>query len=127
MKKLKVLTLLLFVAFIGAVFTGCSKDDNDDSSDTTSLVGYWIRYDGDDMEEFGFFADGTCNYEETYNDEMDFGKGTYTVKGNKLTMKLTFGDEKETWVYTIKSLTSKKKLVLQDEDGDTYSYDYYKE
>lgn len=126
MKKLKMLSLLFFFTIIGAVFTGCSSDDDDDATNTTDLVGYWIHYDGDDMEELGFFADGTCNYEETYDDEMEFGKGTYTVKGNKLTMKLTFGDEKETWEYTIKSLTSKKKLVLEDEDGDTYSFDYYK-
>lgn len=122
-------SLLFFVAIIGAMFTGCGSDDDDDATtNTADLVGFWLYYEGDDMAELGFFADGTCNYEQTYDDgeDMDFGKGTYTVKGNKLTMRLTFGDETETWEYTIKSLTSKKKLVLVDEDGDTYSFDYYK-
>lgn len=111
------------------MFVGCSSDDNDDAANTNDLVGYWIRYDGDDMEELGFFEDGTCNYEETYDDgeEMEFGKGTYALKGNKLIMKLTFGNETEVWKYTVKSLTNKKKLVLVDEDGDYYTFDYYKE
>ena len=121
-------SLLFLVAIIGAMFTGCSSDDDDDNTNT-DLVGYWIRYDGEDLTELGFFADGTCNYEETYDDgeDMDFGKGTYTVKGNKLTMNLTFNDEKEVWELTIKSLKSKKKLVLEDEDGDTYTFEYFKE
>lgn len=129
MKKIKLFSLLFFIAIIGAVFVGCSSDDNDDAANTNDLVGYWIRYDGDDMEELGFFEDGTCNYEETYDDgeEMEFGKGTYALKGNKLTMKLTFGNETEVWEYTVKSLTNKKKLVLVDEDGDYYTFDYYKE
>ena len=128
MKKIKMFSLLFLVAMIGAMFTGCSSDDDDDNTNT-DLVGYWIRYDGEDLTELGFFADGTCNYEETYDDgeDMDFGKGTYTVKGNKLTMNLTFNDEKEVWELTIKSLKSKKKLVLEDEDGDTYTFEYFKE
>ena len=128
MKKIKMFSLLFLVAIIGAMFTGCSSDDDDDNTNT-DLVGYWIRYDGEDLTELGFFADGTCNYEETYDDgeDMDFGKGTYTVKGNKLTMNLTFNDEKEVWELTIKSLKSKKKLVLEDEDGDTYTFEYFKE
>lgn len=121
-------SFLFLVAIIGAMFTGCSSDDDDDNTNA-NLVGYWIRYDGEDLTELGFFADGTCNYEETYDDGeyMDFGKGTYTVKGNKLTMNITFNDEKEVWELTIKSLKNKKKLVLEDEDGDTYAFEYFKE
>ena len=121
---------MLLFAIVGALFTGCSSDDDNDEN----LVGYWIRYEenGQYLEEFGFFADGTCNYTEAFepdddNDEdpfYEFAKGTYSVKGNKLTMRLTFGAETETWTYTIKSVKSKNRLVLTDEDGDTYNYGY---
>ena len=127
---MKLFSLMLLFAIVGALFTGCSSDDDNDEN----LVGYWIRYEenGQYLEEFGFFADVTCNYTEAFepdddNDEdpfYEFAKGTYSVKDNKLTMRLTFGDETETWTYTIKSVKSKNRLVLTDEDGDTYNYGY---
>ena len=64
------------------------------------------------------------------NDEYadyDFGRGTYVVKGNKLTMKLKFGDEYEVRTYTIKNLKAKKTLVLVDEEGSTRRFEYYLE
>lgn len=135
MKKMKLFSLMFLFAMVGTMFTGCSSDDDD--NDGNELVGYWLRYDDNDqyMEEFGFFADGTCNYTESYEPdddsdnlepEYDFGEGTYTVKGNKLIMRLTFGDETETWTYTIKSVKSKKQLILKDDEGDTYTFGYYK-
>ena len=132
---MKLFSLMFLFAMVGTMFTGCSSDDDD--NDGNELVGYWLRYEDNAqyMEEFGFFADGTCNYTESYepdddNDylepEYEFGEGTYTVKGNKLIMRLTFGDETETWTYTIKSVKSKKQLILKDDEGDTYTFDYYK-
>ena len=129
---MKLFSLMFLFAMVGTMFTGCSSDDDD--NDGNELVGYWLRYEDNDqyMEEFGFFADGTCNYTESYepdddNDnlepEYEFGEGTYTVKGNKLIMRLTFGDETETWTYTIKSVKSKKQLILKDDEGDTYTFD----
>lgn len=132
---MKLFSLMFLFAMVGTMFTGCSSDDDDDDNDGNELVGYWLRYEDNDqcMEEFGFFADGTCNYTESYEPdddseepEYDFGEGTYTVKGNKLIMRLTFGDETETWTYTIKSIKSKKQLILKDDEGDTYTFDYYK-
>ncbi len=129
--------MLLFVSIIGAMFTSCSSDDvNDDSSNgNASITGYWIRYADNDQyfEEFGFSDDGTCSYTESYTPDdyseeteySDYGKGTYVLKDNKLTMTLNFNDEKEIWIFTVKSLKAKKELVLVDEDGDTYIYDYY--
>ena len=128
---------MFLFTIVGALFTGCSSDNennNEDSSSSESLVGYWIRYEdnGQYLEELGLFADGTCNYTESFEPDDDndedpfykFAKGTYSVKGNKLTMRLTFGDETETWTYTIKSVKSKNRLVLTDEDGDTYNFGY---
>lgn len=127
---------MFLFAIVGALFTGCSSDDddNDGASGNENLVGFWIRYEENDqyLEELGFFENGTCNYTEAFepdegNDEdpfYKFAKGTYNVKGNKLTMRLTFGDETETWTYTIKSIKSKDRLVVADEDGDTYTFGY---
>lgn len=129
--------MLLFVSIIGAMFTSCSSDDvNDDSSNgNESIVGFWIRYADNDQffEEFSFSDDGTCSYTESYMpddnseemDSFDYAEGTYVLKDNKLTMTLDFNDEKEIWIFTVKSLKAKKELVLLDEDGYTYIYDYY--
>ena len=139
MRKMKLFSLMFIFAIVGALFTGCSSDDdeNEGASGNENLVGFWLRYEdnGQYLEELGFFADGTCNYTESFmpdddNDEYadyDFGKGTYVVKGNKLTMKLKFGDEYEVRTYTIKNLKAKKTLVLVDEEGSTRRFEYYLE
>lgn len=139
MRKMKLFSLMFLFAIVGALFTGCSSDDdeNEGASGNENLVGFWLRYEdnGQYLEELGFFADGTCNCTESFmpdddNDEYadyDFGSGTYVVKGNKLTMKLKFGDEYEVRTYTIKNLKAKKTLVLVDEEGSTRRFEYYLE
>lgn len=136
---MKLFSLMFLFAIVGALFTGCSSDDdeNEGASGNEDLVGFWLRYEdnGQYSEELGFFADGTCNYTESFepddgNDKdpyYEFAKGTYVVKGNKLIMKLTCGDETEVWTYTIKKLKAKNTLVLVDEEDDTYSFKYYLE
>ena len=135
---MKLFSLMFLFAMVGALFTGCSSnDDENEGASGNELVGYWVRYEDNDqyMEEFGFFADGTCNYTEAFepdddNDEdpyYEFGKGTYVVKGNKLTMKVKCGDETEVWTYTIKNLKANNTLVLVDEEGYTYKFEYYLE
>ena len=139
MRKMKLFSLMFLFAIVGALFTGCSSDDdeNEGASGNDNIVGFWLRYEdnGQYLEELGFFADGTCNYTEAFEPDDDndedpyskFGKGTYVVKGNKLTMKLKFGDETEVWTYTIKNLKANNTLVLVDEEGDTYRFEYYLE
>ena len=127
-------SLMFLFAITGVLFTGCSSDDdnNDGTTSNNNLVGYWIRYEDNNQyrEELEFFANGTCNYTEAYEPDnnnnafYEFAKGTYVVKGNKLTMKLKFGDETEVWTYTIKSSKANKTLVLTDEDGSTYIFSY---
>ena len=126
--------MFLFVT-IGAMFTSCSSDDdNDGASSNESLVGFWVRYEdnGQYLEEIGFFEDGTCNYTESFEPdddsdeepEYDFAKGVYSVKGNQLTMRLKFNDETETWKFTIKAFKDKDMLVLENEDGDVVTFGY---
>lgn len=133
---MKLFSLMFLFAIVGALFTGCSSDDddNDGASGNENLVGFWIRYEenGQYLEELGFFEDGTCNYTEAFepdegNDEdpfYEFGEGTYVIKGNKLIMTLDFGDETEVWTYTIKSSKANRTLVLTDEEGSTYTFNY---
>ena len=133
---MKLFSLMFLFAIVGALFTGCSSDDdeNEGASGNENLVGSWLRYEDNDqyLEKLDFFADGTCNYSESFmpdgdNDEYpsyDFGRGTYVVKGNKLTMKLMFGDEYEVRTYTIKNLKAKNTLVLVDKEGSTHRFEY---
>ena len=62
---MKLFSLMFLFAIVGALFTGCSSDDddNDGASGNENLVGFWIRYEenGQYLEELGFFEDGTCN------------------------------------------------------------------
>lgn len=136
---MKLFSLMFLFAIVGALFTSCSSDDdeNEGASGNENLVGFWLRYEDNDqyLEEFGFFADGTCIYTKSFEPDDDknedsyyeFGKGTYVVKGNKLTMKLKFDDEYEVWTYTIKNLKAKNTLVLVDKDGSTHRLEYYLE
>lgn len=124
---------LLFI--VGTLFVGCSSDDdNDGASSNESLTGYWVRYEdgGQYLEELGFFADGTCNYTESFepdddsdeNPEYEFAKGVYSVNGNQLSMRLKFNDETEMWKFTIKAFKDKDMLVLENEDGDVVTFGY---
>ena len=132
---MKLLSLMLFFAIVGALFTGCSSDDdNESSSSNENLVGFWIRYgdNGQYLEELGLFADGTCNYTEAFEPDDDnteepfyeFGEGTYVIKDNKLIMTLDFGDETEVWTYIIQSSKANSTLVLTNEEGSTYTFNY---
>ena len=133
---MKLFSLMFLFAIVGALFAGCSSDDNnEDSASNENLVGFWCRSEenGQYLEELWFFADGTCRYIESfepddYNGKGPFyeldGEGMYSVKGNKLTMRLKFEDETETRTYTIKSVKSKNYLVLIDEEGDSYTFGY---
>ena len=129
---------MFLFAIVGALFTGCSSDDddNDGAPNDKDLVGFWIRYENNEqyLEELGFFADGTCNYTELFDPDDDdeekafykFGKGTYVVKGNKLIMTLEFDDETEVLTYTIKYLKANGTLILTNEEGSSYTFENLK-
>lgn len=115
-------SFLFFVAIMSAMFTGCSKDDDDAGFDKTELLGYWSW----ESEELELFADGTCYYAERTAYTKTTAKGTFDVDGNKLTLRLVFDKDydTDTLVYTIKSLEKKKRMVLADEDGYLFTFYY---
>ena len=128
MKTLKKLHTLLAMIAICLCFTACTNDDDDDggNSDDSSLIGTWAYEDEEDEYyiEVTFKSNGTfISYEEDYYwGEEDEDRGTYTVKGNKLTIEYDDGDV-ETCTFSVTS----KKLTIKYKDGDeTYTEVYYR-
>lgn len=138
MKKLKRLSALALLAVISVIFAACSSDNKEDNNDgengngnDTEIYepkdfagGCWIFEQGEDKEKIVFNTDGTCTYYSFIEGETDNGIGTYTIFGNRLTMRLVFGDEEETWKYTIKLFKKGSKLILVDSDGKTHNFTY---
>ena len=123
MKTLKKLHTVLAILAICLCFTACSSDDdnnNGGNSDAASIVGSWEYEEEDYYEEITFKSNGTVIiYSEEYYDgewEEWEEKGTYSVKGNKLTVDID--DEVTTCTFKISS----KKLTIENEEGDTYVY-----
>ena len=122
MKTLKKLHTLLVMIAICLCFTNCSKEDDDNGgdSDSSALVGSWFYEEEDYYEEITFKKNGTfiLYSEEYYDGEWDEyeGRGTYSVKGDKLTVD--FDDEVSTSTFKVTS----NKLTIKDEEGDTFVY-----
>lgn len=110
-------------------FTACSNDDDNDGgdSDTSSLIGTWAYEDeeGDYYIEITFKKNGTFIYNEYdyYWDEEHEDRGSYSVKGDKLTIKYDDDDDVITGTFSVTS----KKLTFKYKDGDeTYTEVYYR-
>lgn len=76
MKKLKIFTLLIFVAVIGAALTCCSSDDDDDTSGKehdSALLGEWVANDGRKYvhDYYSFYSDGT-GIHGSYESDIDW-------------------------------------------------------
>lgn len=129
MKTLKKLHTLLAMLAICFCFTACSTDDDDDdggNSDVSELIGTWAYEDeeGEYYMEVTFKANGTfIQYEEDYYwGEEHEERGTYSVKGNKLTIQFD-DDDVETCTF---SVTSKKLTIKYTEDGENYTEVFYR-
>lgn len=130
MKQL--LTLLCCVAAL--TWSGCSKDDDDNTVDLSQLIGTWEltrEYDGEDNywdeewgAEFGYIStvefrnDGTAttHYEEVgfYTSDRQY---TYTVESNILTMTDTT-DPDDTETIRIQKLTASELILVYDYEGE---------
>ena len=141
MKRL--FTLLCCAAALS--WSGCTKDNDDNTVDPAQLVGTWeltkdyyAEYDEWDEEwgaEFGYIrtiefrADGTA---KTHLDDQGYildREYTYTIESKMLTMTdPEYPDHPE--IYRIEKLTSSELVLAYDyegEDGKTYTdKGYYK-
>ena len=115
--------LLLLLMALPMLFSGCSKDDDDELD--TDLIGIWIAKE-DYTFGWKFDNNGTCYYNEWGNNvstyeiaskkDLDGSKGSWKTTDTKL--KVTWHDEHETETYTYSLSKDKKTLTMKgDKDG----------
>jgi uncharacterized protein (TIGR03066 family) len=95
---------------------GGSADGRQDAAkiDAKLLVGKWQPQDKTKEFTVEFSKDGKVTVVVAGKD--DKGEGTYKLDGDKLTLKLKFGDKEESMTRTVHSLT-KTELVSSKEGG----------
>ena len=124
MNKFKFLSLSL-MALLMACFTACNNNAAVDYSEY--IVGTWTAHLTNYAEALVFNADGTMqshiagpNDEDLFVIDQYFeDHGTYTLKGNKLTMVWSDGTK-----YDITISMSPYKLLGFDYDGNGIDFDY---
>lgn len=115
----KFLTLMLAV-MVSMTIIGCSSDD-DSNDNAASLAGTWrMDFDGGYLE-IVFNSDGTGtlkNFYETYDYEYSYPfEYTYNESSGRLKVIDSYGDIQ---IFTVLTVTE-TKLVMEDEDGYTFS------
>ena len=124
MNKIKFLSLSL-VALLMACFTACNNNAAVDYSEY--IVGTWTAHLVNYAEALVFNADGTMKSHIAGPNDEDLSvidqyfedHGTYTLKGNKLTMVWSDGTK-----YDITISMSPYKLLAFDYDGNGIDFDY---
>ena len=124
MNKIKFLSLSL-VALLMACFTACNNNAAVDYSEY--IVGTWTAHLTNYAEALVFNADGTMQThiagpsgeDLSVIDQYFEDHGTYTLKGNKLTMVWSDGTK-----YDITITISPYKLLAFDYDGNGIDFDY---
>ena len=124
MNKIKFLSLSL-VALLMACFTACNNNAAVDYSEY--IVGTWTAHLTNYAEALVFNADGTMKSHIAGPNDEDLSvidqyfedHGTYTLKGNKLTMVWSDGTK-----YDITITISPYKLLAFDYDGNGIDFDY---
>ena len=122
--KIKFLSLSL-VALLMACFTACNNNAAVDYSEY--IVGTWTAHLTNYAEALVFNADGTMKSHIAGPNDEDLSvidqyfedHGTYTLKGNKLTMVWSDGTK-----YDITITISPYKLLAFDYDGNGIDFDY---
>lgn len=112
---------LLFVILIGLCIVSCSKNDNNTEENTalSMIQGKWIEdptYSSIENFVYTFEPNGVVIH--NVYDKMELKEtyyATYVIKGNKL---YATGNDGETYILTIKTLTTKKLVLANDADGD---------
>ena len=85
---------MLLLALCSMVFVSCSDDDDEDGGATSSsIVGTWVSTEQNGRITYTstvtFNADGTfVDTEETTGESTYKFRGTYSIKGNKITMTI---------------------------------------
>lgn len=136
MKKI-VFLLSMCVVTLGSL-TSCRNDDEkkENVSSSNQLVGKWANYSTIENgvekpyknEECGmdyilFSSDNTFKEIDVFNcKEKEFNKGTYTIKGNKISMLNTDGSVYEAEI----SINTPYFSFIENVDGKRIEYKYIK-
>ena len=141
----------LFIAtlLVGFSFTSCSDDDDDINVSHSDLIGSWqvvssegytkmagMKVDNNNNDEelltFTFNEDGTFILitEEEWNGKMwryEDG-GTWSLKGDKLTIKYDDDDDENNFPEKITKITSSELVTVISEKGkyEGIPYEFYK-
>ena len=99
---------------VAAVGDGADGRQDAAKIDAKLLVGKWQPQDKAKEFTVEFTKDGKVTVVVAGKD--DKGEGTYKLDGDKLTLKLKFGDKEESMTRTVHSLT-KTELVSSREGG----------
>lgn len=119
MKTVVTLGLSVLLAAVASSFV--RADDKKDAN-KEKIVGTWllVKTEGDIPEglTIEFTKDGKLSVKIKAGD-MDFNiTGTYTLDGDKVNVKVKFGDEEKEEKLTIKEISA-DKLVMTDPKGKT--------
>jgi uncharacterized protein (TIGR03066 family) len=119
--------IALRLAMVGCLFFGLTalaqaeaKKADKDASNKEKLVGTWEAVKGDLPEgsTVDFTKDGKLKLTAKVQDKTITMEGKYELDGNKLKVTLKQGDKEMKQTLTIKTLTD-KILVTLDEEGKT--------
>lgn len=133
MKTLKLFNRFLapIVMLIVVGFSSCSKEEEPEGEQPTEDVGgrrlvskmEFVSEDGEDNFTIQFFYNEDGSLNRATNDEDELRETAFTHAGNKLIIKLDFGEEGiETLTNTLNKDGYVSSVISEDEDRYTYEY-----
>jgi uncharacterized protein (TIGR03066 family) len=109
---------LFFGCTLFVVASFASADEKVEKIDTAKLVGKW-KAEAKDGSKIEFTKDGKIRVK--LENGVD-GEGSYTIDGNKMNIKLKYGDQEITEVFTVTKLTDEDLVVTVGEKKKVESY-----
>ncbi len=119
MKKTRAALLCAFAVLLAAfAFSACSKDDEEDSYDISTLEGNWINEEAEEMVVFSNGRMYTRYYANGSYCRDDEGRVAYDAKNKAI---LWWEDEDDTEPYYMYvTWLSKDKIHIIEEDGSDW-------
>ena len=104
-------------AVLVAVLGGAADGRQPEKIDAKLLVGKWTPKDEGKKDDFvvEFTKDGKVTV--AFGGKDDKAEGTYSLDGNKLTLKMKFGDKEKNQTRTVHSLTKTELVSSATETG----------
>lgn len=134
MKKFKNVCMCMVAALLAITMFSCGDDDDETVGSESDLIGTWVviqdegyeKYDGETHPWNDTYPEGkgdTYIFKADYTVGGSMGRGTWSYKGNKLTIDYTeHEDEEDIEVWTVLELTSTRlvKEYREKDGGDEF-------